>query len=67
MLWRGPSVEDARAVCVLLHGRGRSPEDVLGLAERIALDDVAFVAPAAADSSWWPASFLAPFARTSRG
>jgi predicted esterase len=58
---RGPSVEDARAVCVLLHGRGRSPEDVLGLAERMALDDVAWVAPAATDSSWWPGSFLAPF------
>ena len=62
MLRSGPSVEDARAVCVLLHGRGRSPEDVLGLAERIALDDVAWVAPAAADGSWWPGSFLAPFA-----
>jgi phospholipase/carboxylesterase len=62
VLRRGPSVEDARAVCVLLHGRGRSPEDVLGLAERIALDDVAWVAPAAADNSWWPGSFLAPFA-----
>ena len=47
---------------MLLHGRGRSPEDVLGLAERMALDDVAFVAPAAADNSWWPGSFLAPFA-----
>jgi phospholipase/carboxylesterase len=62
VLRSGPSVEDARAVCVLLHGRGRSPEDVLGLAERIALDDVAWVAPAAANNSWWPGSFLAPFA-----
>ena len=62
MVRRGPSIEDARAVCVLLHGRGRSPDDVLGLAERMALDDVAWVAPAAADGSWWPASFLAPFA-----
>jgi phospholipase/carboxylesterase len=59
---RGPSVEDARAVCVLLHGRGRSPDDVLLLAERIGLDDVAYVAPAAAEDSWWPGSFLAPIA-----
>jgi phospholipase/carboxylesterase len=59
---RGPSVEDARAVCVLLHGRGRSPEDVLGLAERLGDPEVCFVAPAAADNSWWPGSFLAPFA-----
>ena len=62
VVWRGPAPAEARAVCVLLHGRGRSPEDVLGLAERIALDDVAFVAPAAAEHSWWPGSFLAPFA-----
>ncbi len=46
---RGPSVEDARAVCVLLHGRGRDAEDVLALAERIGDPDVAFLAPAAAD------------------
>ncbi len=62
MLRRGPSVEDARAVCVLLHGRGRSPDDVLLLAERLGDDEVCFVAPAAADHSWWPGSFLAPFA-----
>ncbi|WP_211232896.1 alpha/beta hydrolase [Solirubrobacter soli] len=59
---RGPSVEDARAVCVLLHGRGRSPDDVLLLAERLGDDEVSFIAPAAADNSWWPGSFLAPFA-----
>jgi predicted esterase len=59
---RGPSVEDARAVCVLLHGRGRTPEDVLLLAERLGLDDVAYLAPAAAENSWWPGSFLAPIA-----
>jgi predicted esterase len=62
VLRRGPSVEDARAVGVLLHGRGRSPDDVLSLAERIGDPEVAWVAPAAADNSWWPGSFLAPFA-----
>ena len=62
VLRRGPSVEDARAVCVLLHGRGRDPEDVLGLAERIGDPTVAWLAPAAADGTWYPGSFLAPFA-----
>jgi predicted esterase len=62
VLRSGPSVEDARAVCVLLHGRGRSPDDVLGLAERLGDPEVCFIAPAAADHSWWPGSFLAPFA-----
>lgn len=62
MARRGPSVADARAVCVLLHGRGRDPDDVLELADRIGDPEVCFVAPAAADNSWWPGSFLAPFA-----
>ena len=60
---RGPSVSDARAVCVLLHGRGRDTDDVLSLAERVALDDVAFLAPAALDGTWYPQSFLAPVAQ----
>jgi phospholipase/carboxylesterase len=60
---RGPSVSDARAVCVLLHGRGRDVEDVLSLADRMALDDVAFLAPAARDGTWYPQSFLAPVAQ----
>jgi predicted esterase len=56
---RGPAPEDARATVVLLHGRGRNPADVLGLAERIGLDDVAYLAPAADGGSWYPLSFLA--------
>jgi phospholipase/carboxylesterase len=56
----GPEPEQARAVAVLLHGRGRDVDDVLNLA--LALDDpeVAFIAPAARDGSWYPQSFLAP-------
>jgi phospholipase/carboxylesterase len=56
----GPDPADARAVCVLLHGRGRDTADVLGLAERMGVPDVAFLAPAARANSWYPQSFLAP-------
>ena len=57
---RGPDPADARAVCVLLHGRGRDTDDVLELAERIGDADVAFLAPAARGNTWYPQSFLAP-------
>jgi predicted esterase len=57
---RGPAVADASAVVVLLHGRGRDPDDVLELAERIGLGDIAYLAPAAPGNSWYPQSFLAP-------
>jgi phospholipase/carboxylesterase len=57
---RGPDPEQARAVSVLLHGRGRDVEDVLSLADRIGDPEVAFLAPAARDGTWYPQSFLAP-------
>jgi predicted esterase len=57
---RGPEAADARAVCVLLHGRGRDTGDVLSLADRIGDPQVAFLAPAARDGTWYPQSFLAP-------
>lgn len=60
LLSAGPAPERAAHVLVLMHGRGGSPEDMLGLAAHLALPDVAVLAPGAAGQSWWPASFLAP-------
>jgi phospholipase/carboxylesterase len=51
----------ARAVVILLHGRGQSPADMeQQLVRPIDLPDVAYVAPAAADQTWYPAGFMAP-------
>ena len=57
----------ARLAVVMMHGRGGSPEDMLGLAEHLALPDLAFLAPEAAGRSWWPESFLAPLAANEPG
>ncbi|MCC7125586.1 MAG: dienelactone hydrolase family protein [Acidobacteria bacterium] len=56
----GPSPTDARLVVILLHGRGASAEDILGLAHEFSATDIAYVAPQAAASTWYPYSFLAP-------
>ncbi len=56
----GAPLARAKLALVLLHGRGGSPEDMLALAEHLALPDVACLAPAAKGGSWWPQSFLAP-------
>jgi predicted esterase len=60
----GPSLQDAAGAVVLLHGRGASAEDILGLADAFddAFDDarLAYLAPQAAGSTWYPQSFLAP-------
>ena len=59
----GPAPGDARLVAILLHGRGASAEDILGLAQRFSATDIAYVAPQAARSTWYPYSFLEPIDR----
>ena len=63
VLRSGPSPQDARLVAILLHGRGASAEDILGLAHQFSARAIAYVAPQAAGSTWYPYSFLAPVAQ----
>ena len=60
VLRSGPSPKDARLVAILLHGRGASADDILGLADQFSAGDIAYLAPQAARSTWYPYSFLAP-------
>jgi predicted esterase len=45
---------------VMLHGRDRRPQEMIGLAERIGLPQIAWRALKAPGGSWYPGSFLAP-------
>lgn len=45
---------------ILLHGRGGSAEDILGLADALPVSDFVLFAPQATGYSWYPNSFLAP-------
>jgi predicted esterase len=67
VLRAGPSPRDARLVAILLHGRGASAEDILGLADQFSPRDIAYVAPQAAGSTWYPFSFLAPLQQNEPG
>ena len=57
---RGQPLEAAVGAVILLHGRGASPEDILGLADELKLSQLAYLAPEAAGHTWYPYSFLAP-------
>lgn len=63
----GVPLERATAAIVLLHGRGASAEDILGLGPDLVAasgrHQVAFLAPQAADRTWYPSSFLAPLSQ----
>ncbi|MPY87832.1 MAG: phospholipase [Luteitalea sp.] len=67
VLWHGPSPAAARLAVILVHGRGGSAEDMLGLAEELGVRDVAYAAPQAAGHTWYPYSFLAPIAQNEPG
>jgi phospholipase/carboxylesterase len=58
----GAPLAQAAAAIVLLHGRGASAEDILGLAGQMYDDRLAYLAPQAADHRWYPSSFMAPIA-----
>ena len=54
----GQPLGKAAIVAIMIHGRGASPEDILGLASAFDRPDVAYLAPAAAGNTWYPYSFL---------
>ena len=56
----GAAPERAPLAVVLIHGRARTAEEMIGLAVRIALPHLAWRAPAVAGGSWYPQSFMAP-------
>jgi phospholipase/carboxylesterase len=58
----GASLPQAEAAVILLHGRGASAEDILGLAGEMYDQRIAYLAPQAADHRWYPYSFMAPVA-----
>jgi predicted esterase len=56
-----PLAEASRAV-ILVHGRGASAEDIAGLAGVLPASGTAFLAPDAAQGTWYPQRFFMPLA-----
>ncbi|HEY0419263.1 MAG TPA: dienelactone hydrolase family protein, partial [Acetobacteraceae bacterium] len=59
----GAPLTVARAVLILLHGRGGSGADMLGLAGHVAGPEIACLAPQASGDTWYPYRFTEPVAR----
>jgi phospholipase/carboxylesterase len=56
----GQPLAKATKALVMLHGRGATAEDILGLAREFNVDGYALLAPQATNFTWYPHSFLAP-------
>ncbi|MDP1836538.1 MAG: dienelactone hydrolase family protein [Chlamydiales bacterium] len=59
ILERGQPIDKASKALIMLHGRGSSASNILGLADRLDAEDFYIVAPQATNSSWYPYSFMA--------
>lgn len=55
----GPPLSADARVAVLVHGRNAGPENILDLVPHFARPAFTYLAPAAADRTWYPLSFLA--------
>jgi len=62
LLLTGRPLKDAKAVMVMIHGRGATAESILSLADELTHPDYAYLAPQAAGNTWYPNRFLAPIA-----
>lgn len=67
ILARGRPVREARLVAILVHGRGASAEDILTLSQELRARDISYLAPQAADATWYPYSFLSPIPQNEPG
>ena len=59
----GTPLGQAKKALVLLHGRGASADNILGLAGSLNVNDFALIAPQATNNTWYPYSFMAPISQ----
>src|SRR5258706_4853419 len=60
ILTAGESIQRAKAAMLMVHGRGARAEDILSLANQFDFPEFAYLAPQAADNTWYPNRFLNP-------
>jgi phospholipase/carboxylesterase len=58
----GAPLAGAPAAVILVHGRNAAPENILDLVPRLERPALAHLAPAAANRTWYPYSFMAEIA-----
>jgi phospholipase/carboxylesterase len=56
----GAPIATATGALVLIHGRGATAANIIGLAHELNVDGMALYAPQATSNSWYPYSFMAP-------
>jgi predicted esterase len=60
VLAAGPPITEAGAAMVLMHGRGATADDIMGIAGLLEVPGFAYLAPQAAGNAWYPMPFTYP-------
>ena len=55
----GAPLGEGAAAVVMVHGRGAAPANILDLVPELGRPDLTYLAPAAANRTWYPFSFMA--------
>jgi predicted esterase len=63
VLQDGQPLGEAPVVVIMLHGRGAGPDNIIELAGAIGEPNATYLAPAAADRTWYPYSFMTEIAK----
>ena len=58
VLLHGAEPDEAKLIVILLHGRGASGEDIMGLSQEFEADDICWLAPTAMNGAWYPGKFM---------
>ena len=67
VLTAGKPLGEGRAVMIMIHGRNAGPQNILDLVPHLQHPDFTYLAPAAADHTWYPYSFLTDISRNEPG
>ena len=65
--WAGAPLGRSPVVVIAVHGRNAGPLNILDLAARIGRSNITWAAPAAANGTWYPYTFLAPIDQNEPG
>ena len=67
VLTAGAPLGDGPALVIALHGRGASAEGILGLVPALDRPGLTYLAPEAADHTWYPYTFLSELSKNEPG
>jgi predicted esterase len=67
VLTRGRPLGQGKAALIMIHGRNAGPRNIIDLADHLHHPDFTYLAPAAADGTWYPFSFMAETAKNEPG